>query len=294
VSASQKSPDKPLMPRHAWQPFTPRGVAAFAGATFLRLFLAQLVVTIIVILALLWFLRVAWIPVVTEGIQHLPDRGFIRRGELNFDAESPQRLAENARLGFVVDLAGTGEAGQVAEVEVIFEKNRMVVRGPLGDWWRPYASDYVISFNRTELTPWWGARQWTILAVATVATVVWLFATWWALAFLFLPLTKVIAFFADRGVTWRGAWRMNAAALLPGACLVAGALVLHGFGAIDFFRFGLLYLLHFVTGLIFVITSPFFLPKLTPSAQTRNPFDTSSEMKPDASDQTPPNPFTGS
>lgn len=273
-------PDKPLTPRHAWQPFTPRGVAAFANATSLRVFLVQLLVAGIVIVSLLWSLRIAWIPVVTQGIRRLPETGVIRRGELTYEGESPQRLAENARLGFVVDVAGSGEAGRVAEVEATFEKNRVVVRGPLGDWSRPYDKRYSISFNRVELIPWWDAWRWTILAAITIATVVWLFVSWWALALLYLPLTKLIAFFADRGLTWRGGWRMNLAALIPGACLMAGAFLLYAFGAIDFFQFGLLYLLHIVAGWLFVFTSPFFLPKIVETPSTQNPFGGPQKLKP--------------
>ena len=266
------------MPRHAWQPFTPRGVAAFAGATFSRVFLAQLLVAAVVAAALLWFISAAWVPVVTESIQHLPDTGSIRRGELDFPGESPQRLAENARLAVVIDLAGTREAGHTAELEVVFEKTRVVVRGPLGAWWQPYDPGYLINFNRPQLTPWWGAWRWAILALIALATVASLFAMWWSLALLYLPLVKVIAFFADRAVTWGGAWRLAAAGLLPGACLMAAGLVLHGFGAVDLIRFGLLYVLHVVLGFIFVITSPFFLPKLLPAVKTKNPFTGSGEL----------------
>ena len=260
------------MPRQAWQPFTPRGVAAFAGATFSRVLLAQLLIAALVAASLLWFISAAWVPVITEAIQHLPDTGSIQRGELDFGGESPQRLAENPRLAVVVDVAGARDAGHTAELEVVFEKTRVVVRGPLGAWWQPYDPNHVIHFNRPQLTPWWGAWRWAILALIALATVASLYVMWWSLALLYLPLVKVIAFFADRVVTWGGAWRLAAAGLLPGACLVAVALVLHGFGAVDLFRFGLLYVLHGVVGFIFVVTSPFFLPKLVPVVKIKNPF----------------------
>jgi hypothetical protein len=279
VSVQQKAPDKPLTPRHAWQPFTPRGVAAFSHATSLRLTLVQLVVAALVVISLLWSVRVAWIPVITAAIQSLPDAGVIRRGELTFEGESPRRLAENSNLGLVVDLLASGEAGHVAEVEATFEKNRLVVRGPFGVWSRPYDSNYIISFNRVDLTPWWDAWRWTILVGLAMATLIWLFVSWWALALVYLPLTKLIAFFADRGLTWGGAWRMNLAALIPGACLMAGALLLYAFGAIDFFQFSLLYLLHVVAGWIFVFTSPFFLPKIIAAPPAKNPFGTPGDSK---------------
>lgn len=282
------------MPRHAWQPFTPRGVAAFAGATLTRLVLAQSIVAVIVAVALLWFLRIAWFPVITESIQHLPQTGVIRRGNLQYGAESPERLAANSRLGIAVDLGGTRGAGQVADLEIIFEKERVMVRGPLGSWGQPYDPDYVITFNRPELEPAWGAWRWPVLAAVAIGTVVSLFLMWWGLALVYLPLVKTIAFFADRGVTWRGAWRLGAAALLPGACLVAIGLVLYGFGAIDLFRFGLLYLLHAFAGLAFVITSPFFLPKLSRATVSKNPFAGSTESKPKTQTPQPPNPFSRS
>ena len=291
------APDKPLTPRQAWLPFTPRGVAAFAHATLTRTVLIQLAVAALVVFALLWFIRVAWSPVVTEAIQHLPEAGLIQRGELIFNGEPLTRLAENKRLALVVDIDGTREAGHIADLEILFEKNRVVLRGPLGGWWQQYDRRYSFSFNRPELGPWWGAWQWPILALVALATVISLLVMWWGLALFYVPLVKLLAFFADRTVTWRGAWRLSAAALLPGAALVALALVLHGFGVVDLLGFALLYALHLLAGLIFNCTSPFFLPKISDSASLKNPFGQHPAGRPlvelSEEPETPdPNPFT--
>jgi hypothetical protein len=50
-------------------------------------------------------------------------------------------------------------------------------------------------------------------------------------------------------------------------------LLLYGFGVIPLFQFGLLYALHVVAGLVFVITSPFFLPKISALPDLKNPFN---------------------
>ena len=286
MSAPKKLPDKPLTPTQAWQPFTPRGVAAFGLATFTRVFFVQAAVAVLVGVALIWALRAAWVPVISEAIQQLPDTGNIQRGELHFPGESPQRLAENSKLAIVVDLEGTRAAGQVADLEFAFEKKRVVLRGPLGACWRDYGPQNVFSFNRPELTPWWDARRWAILLLLALALGVAVFASWWALALVYVPLVKFIAFFADRALTWGGAWRVSAAALLPGACLVALALILYGVGAIPLFQFGLLYALHIVAGLVFVLTSPFFLPKISVLLASQNPFELSDDL-------TPPGPSAG-
>lgn len=266
-------PDKPLTPQHAWQPFTPRGVAAFGLATTNRVLLVQCVVTALVVIALIWAVRAAWVPVIGEALQRLPETGHIRRGELIYGGTSPQRLAENSQLALIVDLDGTRAAGQVSDIEIAFEKKRVVVRGPVGAWWRDYDANYQFSFNRPELTPWWDAHRWAYLALLALAAIVSLFVMWWALALIYVPLVKFIAFFADRAVTWGGAWRLCAAALLPGACLVALDLLLYGFGVIPLFQFGLLYALHIVAGWVFVITSPFFLPKISALPDPKNPFN---------------------
>jgi hypothetical protein len=65
---------------------------------------------------------------------------------------------------------------------------------------------------------------------------------------------------------------MSAASLLPGAVIVASALVLYGFGLIDLFHLTLLYLLHILAGVVFVLTSPFFLPAVATSRPGKNPF----------------------
>ena len=260
------------MPRHAWQPFTPRGIAAFAQASNARLLVVELLVALVVVAAVISFLRGVWFPVVEEAIEKLPAGGTIRRGELSFNGPSPLRLAENPRLAIVVDVDRTGAAGQVADVEVTFTRHQVIVCGALGCWLRPYDPRYVIGFNRAEAEPAWGAWQWPVLAVAILGTFAFLFVSWWALAALYVPYTKLFAFFSDRAVSWRGAWRLNAAAMLPGACLMAAGIVLYGFGAMDLFRFGLLFALHLLAGLIFAITSPFFLPRAESLARPRNPF----------------------
>ena len=273
VSSQQPKPEKPLTPREAWQPFTPRGVAAFGSTTLTRVALAQLAVGVIIAAALIWFLRIAWFPAVTEAIQQLPSAGVISQRKLNFGGDSPATLAENRQLAIVVDLSRTNSAGHAADVQVTFEKYRLTVCGALGCWWKPYPPGYQISFNRPELEPLWGAWRGPILGIVAFGTVVSLYVMWWVFALLYVPLIKFIAFFIDRFVTWRGAWHLSAAALLPGGLIVALALVLYGFGIVDLFRFGLFYALHLLCGLLFVVVSPFFLPKISSVAAPKNPFD---------------------
>lgn len=207
----------------------------------------------------------------TEAIQKLPETGEIRGATLNYSGTSPVRLAENRRLALVVDPERTGEAGHIADLEITFENTRIAFCGTLGCYHMPYIRGYQFDLNRPELEPAWGAWRGPFLGVAAIGALLWLFVTWWAIALLYSPLVRVIAFFCDRAVTWRGAWRLSAAALLPGAWIMALALALYGYGVVDLPRFALLFAVHFAAGLIYVVTSSLFLPKFS-SKSGKNPF----------------------
>ena len=272
MSSPRSQPEKPLTPREAWQPFTPRGVAAFAYGTLTRTMLVQLAIAVVVASAVIWFLRVAWFPVVTEAIEALPDTGMVRHGQLALDGDPQRVLAQNKRLALAVDVSGSGESGHAADVQLTFEKNGFAFCGALGCWRQAYPPDYWISFNRLELEPTWGAWRGPILALVGLATILSLYVLWWIVALVYVPVIKLIAFFTDRVVTWRGAWRQSAAALLPGALLVAVGMVMYGFVAVDLFQLGLLYALHLVCGAVFAVTSPFFLTRISKAPRSRNPF----------------------
>jgi hypothetical protein len=114
------------------------------------------------------------------------------------------------------------------------------------------------------------------MTVVVVASTVTMLVSWWVVGLIYVPLVKVFTLFADRRITWAGAWRLGMAALLPGALMVAAAILLYAFGTIDLFRLALLYLLHVIAGLFFVITSPYFLPAVDPLKPGRNPFGSAS------------------
>jgi hypothetical protein len=272
VAPEKKPRDKPLTPRQAWQPFTPRGVAAFAFASGLRLTLLQLMTAALVAAAVVTFLRSAWFPVIEEAISELPRTGSIRNGLLDYPGPST-RLAENSRLAVSVGLENSTTRGHVADLEVVFGRGAFLVCGALGCESRSYLPGYIVSFNRPELEPAWGAWRGPVQAIAAGASGFAVLVSWWILSVVYAPVVKLIAFFADRVVTWSGAYRLSGAALVPGAWLMAAAIVLYGMGGVDLPRFALLYVLHGITGLALVTTAPFFLPKIPRSGgRAANPF----------------------
>src|SRR6185295_13372251 len=87
-----------------------------------------------------------------------------------------------------------------------------------------------------------------------------------------LPLW-FIAYLADRDVNWRGCWRAASAAMLPGALVMGGAVLLYGLRQLPLPGLMLAAALHVVIGWIYLIAAPFKFPKKQVStAAGENPF----------------------
>src|SRR5215207_622814 len=152
-------------PPFAWQPLTPRGISAFAYASWGRLVGVQLIFALLAAGAVLWVLHTAWFPTIVQSILRLPDRGEIRSGRLNWAADSPQRLAEGRFLSLAVDLKHEGQVRSPAHVQVEFGLSDWKAYSLFGFRQYAYPKGVIVAFNRRELDPWWGAWSPVILAV---------------------------------------------------------------------------------------------------------------------------------
>src|SRR5258705_7711633 len=165
----------------AWQPFTPRGVAAFASASFGRLFVAQGVVAILAGATVVWFLSTVWFPAVRGAIGNLPEQGAIAGGQLNLPPAEIERLVTNRFLTFAVD-AQTGQPHTFsADVFVIFRQRHYETCSLFGcAFFRYPVQDAPL--NRLELEAKWGAWQPILLGIAAISTTLALLFAWWILA----------------------------------------------------------------------------------------------------------------
>src|SRR6266404_535804 len=150
----------------AWQPLTPRGVAAFSGATLGRLLLLQLICALLTAGTGVWLLDQAWFPVIKEAINRMPAQGEIRSGKLDWRGDSPAAIAESRFLAFAVDLTHSGQARSPAHVQVEFGQSDVRFFSLFGFLQWRYPSGWRVAFNRVELEPWWGAWAPPILAIA--------------------------------------------------------------------------------------------------------------------------------
>jgi len=257
----------------AWEPLTPRGVAAFARAKASRLSLVQFLVTLIVAAAVVWLLYDGCFPAVREAISQMPAEGEIRSGKLIWRGESPRLLAEGRFLAFIVDVDHAGDIRSPAHLQLEFGQDDFLARSLFGYATRRYPHSGILPFNRTELLPKWDAWQPALLALAAVGVVVSLLLCWFVLATVYAGPAWLVGFFANRDLKLCASWKLAGAALMPGALLLAGAVLLYDFGVLDLVQMAFVFGGHLVLGWIYVVVSPLFLPRhFTTVVGGKNPF----------------------
>jgi hypothetical protein len=275
----------------AWQPLTPRGVAAFARAPLRRLLLAQFVVALLAAIALVWFLRTAWFPTVRRAIENLPEQGEMKSGKLNWVGESPLLLAEGHFLALDVDTNHTRSLWSTAQIQVEFGRDDIFFYSLAGyrEW--PYPVQWNFGFNRTALKPWWGAWEPPIQWLAFAGMMLWCLLSWWVLATIYFLPVWLGGFFANRDLKFRQSWKLAGAALMPGALVMIVAIVFYGFGALDVVQFSAAVVAHFVVVWVYLIWAVRVSPKLVAAAEpVKNPFATKMVQNPVVT-KSPENPF---
>jgi hypothetical protein len=258
----------------AWEPLTPRGVAAFARAKLGRLLLVQTIVALLAAASVVCFFDDGCFPTISAAIQKLPADGDIRSGKLDWHGDPAQMLAEGKFLAFDVDLDHSGQIHSTADVQIEFGNDSVRVFSLLSGYSEIfYLPDRAAPFNRTELEPLWGAWVAEILFIAAATVTVVLLLSWWLLATIYFLPVRLLGFFADRNLNFRACWKLSGAALLPGALLMAAGVLLYGAGLLDLVSLGFIFVAHFALGWIYLFLSQLFLPRIPGTPPQRNPFN---------------------
>jgi hypothetical protein len=264
--------NSPAQSTFAWEPLTPRGVAAFARATTSRLFLVQFIIALLVAASFAWFIYDSCFPAVWTMIRNLPATGEIRSGRLNWSGDSPQQFAEGRFLALDVDLDYSGRIHSLSDVQIEFGRETLRISSLLGYTEWAYPQGYVIPFNRTHLEPLWGAWVMELLLISGVGLAVVFMLGWGLLATIYFLPVKVLGFFTNRDLNLCQSWRLAGAALMPGAVLTAVSVLLYNFGLLNFVSLGFIFAANIVLGWIYLFLSLLFVPRLSTAPSGRNPF----------------------
>jgi hypothetical protein len=247
-------------------------VAAFARASFERLFVVQSVVALIGAAAVVFVLSHGVYPTINAAIAELPDAGEIHSGKLEWRDDSPVMLAEGKILAFTVDLEHGGALRSPADFQLEFGRDSLRIFSLFGETEVNYPPGYVIAANQIDARPAWGAWAPDILGLAAIGTFLGLLLVWAALATIYFLPVWLVCWFTNRNLNFRASWKLAGAALMPGALLLSLALVLYALDSrFDLVQLCFAFSLHFVIGWIYLFVSPMFLSRALP-AEKKNPF----------------------
>lgn len=210
----------------AWQPFTGRGLARFAEASFLRLLLFQILLATGVGLLMAWAFGRLVPPVIQSALPALPasDAG-IHAGILSWPESGPKLLASSPHLALVCDPDGTGQLGLNGDLQLELRRSQIRLRGLLGALALPYPSDLDLPLNQVAAPAVWGAWRLPIRAALATSAVLLLPLIWWMLATLYSLPAWCWGWLWARDLSPGGALRMALAAQLPASLIPALALV---------------------------------------------------------------------
>ena len=256
--------------RYAWQPITFRGVAAFAHATYPRLFWVQVVFAVLCAVTIVWALAHSWAPVIRSAVRDLPNDPVERVEQLVYPASAPTVLAESRHLAVLLRPEGTASP---ADVRIEFQPTVTRVCSLFGCLLRPYPKGKAMHLTRQESIPWWDAWEPILLGIVAVVSALFFLTIWTVLPTLVFLGIRLYAYFADRQLNLGGAWRLSAAAFLPGTLALIAAVVLYALGIADLIRFLIAIPGHLLIALIYLWAAPLRVERIpTVPPPALNPF----------------------
>jgi hypothetical protein len=253
------------------EPFTPRGVAAFARAKFKRLLLAQFIFAAVAAFTVAWFFCEYCFPTIQAAIENLPPDSQISSGALDWHGDSLSQLAEGRFVAFDVDISHSGQFRSPADLQIEFGHETIRIFSLFGYADFYYPPGEVISFNRTELGPLWKAWRAEILFFIIIAVIIGLLLSWWILATVYFLPMWLSGYFTNRDLDLRASWKLSGAALLPGALLMIAGILFYGLG-LPLVTFLFIFGAHFVLGWLYLFFGLVFLSRSSTANPKGNPF----------------------
>jgi hypothetical protein len=259
-----------------WQPLTGGGVAAFADATWLRVFAFQFAGALGAGALVLASALMAWVPTVEGSLPELPEAGAeIRAGRLAWPGAESRIWAERPQLALGVVPSGGAPLGLNSDVQVEFRADALWLRGLLGVASLPYPPDLELKLTRTAGPAAWQAWRPVLAAVlGTSGFLLHLSITWVIGLLVLLPVWGSAALFG-RGSGF--AFAAKVSVMTTQAPLLAGWLALFGYStralSLSTLGFGLgsIPVLLTVWCVWSIVALPPGTPKASPS-KTPNPF----------------------
>lgn len=255
------------------QPFTFGGVARFASAGIVRVFAGALFFATLGAAALGAIAANCWAPAITEAVAGLPATGMIENGQLVWPEKDGRLLAANQFISFEVQPGDPAPAAGATDLGLQFRRTHLLLRSLYGFATVFYPPDWRLPFNRPILMPLWGAWQAPCIAAFMALSGLVLIFNWCALAVLYAIVPLLLGLAANREISFYRAWKLSIAAQWPGSIVMAFSLALYAVGQVSLVFLTAMFAGHFLPTLLYVLVSPFFLPRQGAVRGGDNPFE---------------------
>lgn len=255
-----------------WQPLTPGGAAAFAGASLTRLFVVQLLFAFGAAVSVLFFVSTNVSSVIGDFVRQIPEDAVMSRGEV-IGLGSAKPAAGAAFLSLSLSSTTAVVPERPADLDVRLGATNVTACGILGCATLPYDPSWTFAMGRGHLEPKWGAWKPLIYIVVSLAVMAGLMVSWAALATVYFLPIRIAAFFTDRDLTIIGSWKMCGAAQMTGSLVQSVGIVLYALRLLDLPLLAGVMALHFLVSWVYVPWALLKRPKVEKAAKAAgNPF----------------------
>lgn len=282
--AKSAPPPSSLSAAEGWQPLTPSGVAAYAKSPLRRVVILQFISAAAIALVAGWFCSSSILPTIRQALDNLSEEGRIRLGELKLiqpPASRTHPLAANHWLALDVEATSNPSRNPARALEILAAGNGIYLLSSLGSTRIPYPVHWDIPLNRIELLATWQAWEPLLYASLLLAVFSGMLASWWILATFLCLLPRILAYFSDRDLTLAGAWKLSAAALIPGALLMTVGWIALEVDSIDLVKLALLFVVHLLVSPVYALLATCHLTAASAlRSPSPNPFDPKPAVEP--------------
>ena len=261
------------MAEPARQPFTFSGVAGYATARLFSCFAMSSLFAAIAAVVIGYLFHHCWSPVISEAVTALPPSAALEGGTLRWPEKEGRLLAASQFLALQVTVGPHLNDNPAADFGIALKQTHWRISSLLGVFALPYPEGWSFQIGATSLAPLWGAWRMPITFGVSAAAALILMLNWFVLALLYSMPARFVAWILGRALKGLDAWKLCVAAQWPGALLMIFALALYSTGEISLVFVLALFGAHFIPAFLYVIISPFFLPKNKVAKKT-NPFHT--------------------
>lgn len=242
-------------------PTTWGGIAALAQGPLRRLAAWQLIIAVSASALIVWSLDLTWGTILQRAIQALPEAAEIRDGRLAWPDAEVRMLEEDPFLSVVVDPQGRRDVSLASDLNLVLERDRLVVGSVLG-WLGVYYPDELrLPLGRLSMASLFATWRLPAMFLIGVGTAAGLLVSWFGLATVYAPFVWILARLFQRPLSLGRSGCLAAAALLPAAVLMTVIVVLYAVRSVGIFAVLLAVPFHLILGWIYLAGA---VPRLRP------------------------------